>query len=93
MLEIFYEKGADLNVLKGKTIAVLGYGSQGHAQAQNLKDSGLKVIIGLKKESKSRSIAQKDGFEVYDTAEAVKMADIIQILIPDEVQSDVYKKI
>jgi len=92
MLEIFYGKDADLNVLKGKTIAVLGYGSQGHAQAQNLKDSGLKVIIGLKKESKSRSIAQKDGFEVYDTAEAVKMADIIQILIPDEVQSDVYKK-
>jgi ketol-acid reductoisomerase len=92
MLEIFYEKDADLSILKDKTIAVLGYGSQGHAQAQNLKDSGLKVIIGLKKDSKSKIIAQKDGFEVYETSEAVKRADIIQILIPDEVQSEVYKK-
>ncbi|MGY4687513.1 ketol-acid reductoisomerase [Petrotoga miotherma DSM 10691] len=92
MVETFYEKDADLGLLKGKTIAVLGYGSQGHAQAQNLKDSGLKVIIGLKKDSKSKETAQKDGFEVYETSEAVKKGDIIQVLIPDEVQSEVYKK-
>jgi len=92
MVETFYEKDADLGLLKDKTIAVLGYGSQGHAQAQNLKDSGLKVIIGLKKDSKSKETAQKDGFEVYETSEAVKKGDIIQVLIPDEVQSEVYKK-
>jgi len=92
MVETFYEKDANLDLLKGKTIAVIGYGSQGHAQAQNLKDSGLNVIIGLKKDSKSIEIAKKDGFEVYDTPEAVKKGDIIQVLIPDEVQSFVYKK-
>ncbi|ABX32286.1 ketol-acid reductoisomerase [Petrotoga mobilis SJ95] len=92
MVETFYEKDADLGLLKEKTIAVLGYGSQGHAQAQNLKDSGLKVIIGLKKDSKSKETAQRDGFEVYETSEAVKKGDIIQVLIPDEVQSEVYKK-
>ncbi len=92
MVETFYEKDADLGLLKDKTIAVLGYGSQGHAQAQNLKDSGLKVIIGLKKDSKSKETAQKDGFDVYETSEAVKKGDIIQVLIPDEVQSEVYKK-
>jgi len=92
MVETFYEKDADLGLLKDKTIAVLGYGSQGHAQAQNLKDSGLKVIIGLKKDSKSKETAQKDGFGVYETSEAVKKGDIIQVLIPDEVQSEVYKK-
>lgn len=92
MVETFYEKDANLDLLKGKTIAVIGYGSQGHAQAQNLKDSGLNVIIGLKKNSKSIEIAKKDGFEVYDTPEAVKKGDIVQVLIPDEVQSFVYKK-
>jgi ketol-acid reductoisomerase len=92
MVETFYEKDANLDLLKGKTIAVIGYGSQGHAQAQNLKDSGLNVIIGLKKDSKSVETAKKDGFEVYDTPEAVKKGDIIQVLIPDEVQSFVYKK-
>ncbi|RLL86135.1 ketol-acid reductoisomerase [Petrotoga sp. HKA.pet.4.5] len=92
MVETFYEKDADLGLLKEKTIAVLGYGSQGHAQAQNLKDSGLKVIIGLKKDSKSKETAQRDGFEVYETSEAVKKGNIIQVLIPDEVQSEVYKK-
>ncbi|MDK2811942.1 MAG: ketol-acid reductoisomerase [Petrotoga sp.] len=92
MVETFYQKDADLGLLKEKTIAVLGYGSQGHAQAQNLKDSGLKVIIGLKKDSKSKETAQRDGFEVYETSEAVKKGDIIQVLIPDEVQSEVYKK-
>lgn len=77
--------------MANKVIAVLGYGSQGHAQAQNLKDSGLNVIIGLREGSKSAETAKADGFEVYSTAEAVKRADIIQILIPDEVQARVYK--
>ncbi len=91
-IKLLYEKDADLSVLKDKTIAVIGYGSQGHAQAQNLKDSGFNVIIGLRKGSKSAEIAQKDGFEVYSIEEAAEKADIIQILIPDEVQKDIYEK-
>lgn len=90
MVEIYYDQDAKLEILRGKTIAVLGYGSQGHAQAQNLKDSGLKVIIGLKEGSKSIEQAESDGFAVYPTAEAVKRAELIQVLIPDEVQRDVY---
>lgn len=90
MVEIYYDQDAKLEILRGKTIAVLGYGSQGHAQAQNLKDSGLKVIIGLKEGSKSIKQAESDGFAVYPTAEAVKRAELIQVLIPDEVQRDVY---
>ena len=90
MVEIYYDQDAKLEILRGKTIAVLGYGSQGHAQAQNLKDSGLKVIIGLKEGSKSIKLAESDGFAVYPTAEAVKRAELIQVLIPDEVQRDVY---
>lgn len=91
MLEIYYDKDANLDVINGKTIAIIGYGSQGHAQAQNLKESGLDVIIGLKEGSKSRAIAEDFGFEVYSTAEAAARADIVQLLIPDEVQSAVYK--
>lgn len=91
MLEIYYDKDANLDVLSGKTIAIIGYGSQGHAQAQNLKESGLDVIIGLKEGSKSWATAEDFGFEVYSTAEAAARADIVQLLIPDEVQSAVYK--
>ncbi|HHU93376.1 MAG TPA: ketol-acid reductoisomerase [Halanaerobiaceae bacterium] len=91
MIKIYYDQDANLDLLANKVIAVLGYGSQGHAQAQNLKDSGLNVIIGLREGSKSAETAKADGFEVYSTAEAVKRADIIQILIPDEVQARVYK--
>lgn len=72
MVKMYYDQDANLEVLKDKVIAVIGYGSQGHAQAQNLKDSGLNVIIGLKEGSKSAEIAEKDGFEVYSTAEAAK---------------------
>ena len=86
----YYEKDADLSVLKGKTIAVIGYGSQGHAQAQNLRDSGLNVIIGLR-EGKSFDTAKNDGFEVVSVAEAARRADVIQILMPDETQARVYK--
>jgi ketol-acid reductoisomerase len=92
MAQLYYDDSCDLNTLKGKTIAVIGYGSQGHAQAQNMKDSGLKVIIGLKDGSKSAAQAKQDGFEVYNVAEASKKADIIQILAPDTIQADMYEK-
>jgi ketol-acid reductoisomerase len=86
---MFYEKDADFSVLKGKTIAVIGYGSQGHAQAQNLRDSGLKVIIGLRP-GKSFDKAKNDGFDVYPVNEAARLADVVQILMPDETQAKVY---
>ncbi len=88
---MFYEKDADLSYLQGKTIAVIGYGSQGHAQAQNLRESGLKVIIGLRP-GKSWNTAQNDGFEVMAVNEAAKIADLIQILMPDEIQAKVYNE-
>ncbi|WP_379132726.1 ketol-acid reductoisomerase [Paenibacillus sp. sgz500958] len=86
----YYEQDAELSVLKGKTIAVIGYGSQGHAQAQNLRDSGLQVVIGLRG-GKSFETAKNDGFEVLSVAEAVSRADVVQILLPDETQASVYK--
>jgi ketol-acid reductoisomerase len=90
MLTKYYDKDADLSVLKGKRIAVIGYGSQGRGQSLNLKDSGLDVIIGLRK-GKSWDAAGKDGMKVMTVAEAVKKADIIQILLPDEHQATIYK--
>ncbi len=92
MAIMYYDQDADLNVLKNKKIAVLGYGSQGHSQAQNLKDSGLDVIVGLHRESKSREQAKKDGLEVMTVKEASEAADIIQILIGDNHQAAVYKE-
>ncbi|ANE46293.1 ketol-acid reductoisomerase [Paenibacillus swuensis] len=88
---MFYEKDADFGVLQGKTIAVIGYGSQGHAQAQNLRDSGLNVIIGLR-EGSSFDKAKNDGFEVVSVAEAASRADVVQILMPDETQARVYNE-
>jgi ketol-acid reductoisomerase len=90
-VKVYYSKDADLNVLSGKTVAVIGYGSQGHAQAQNLRDSGVNVIIGLR-QGKSFDVAKKDGFEVVSVAEAAKRADVIQILMPDETQARVYNE-
>lgn len=90
MAEMYYDQDADLSILKNKTIAVLGYGSQGHAQAQNLKDSGLDVIVGLRQNSNSWDQAIKDGLEVATVDEAAKKADIIQILIGDNHQPAVY---
>ncbi|NQS76199.1 MAG: ketol-acid reductoisomerase [Peptococcaceae bacterium] len=92
MPKIYYDQDADLNMLKGKTIAVMGYGSQGHAQAQNLKDSGLNVIVGLRETSSSRQKAQADGLQVATVPEAAKAADVIQILVPDELQADIYRE-
>ena len=88
---IFYQKDCDLNVLKGKTVAIIGYGSQGHAHALNLHDSGVHSIVGLYKGSKSWAKAEKQGLEVYETAEAVKRADIVMILINDEKQAQMYE--
>ncbi|MDP2767915.1 MAG: NAD(P)-binding domain-containing protein, partial [Candidatus Methanoperedens sp.] len=90
MVKIFYDKDADLNVLKDKTIAVIGYGSQGAGQAQNLHDSGLDVIVGVRREGESWAQAKIDGLTVMSMAEAAKKADIIQMLVPDELQASIY---
>ena len=89
---IFYQEDCNLSLLDGKTIAIIGYGSQGHAHALNLKQSGCNVIIGLYEGSKSWKKAEEQGFKVYVAAEAAKKADIIMILINDELQADMYKK-
>ncbi|MDD6101590.1 MAG: ketol-acid reductoisomerase [Clostridiales bacterium] len=89
---IFYQEDCDLNKLSGKTVAIIGYGSQGHAHALNLKDSGVNVIIGLYKGSRSWDKAVKQGFEVFTADEAAKKADIIMILINDEKQAKLYKE-
>lgn len=90
--KIYYQEDCNLSYLKGKTIAIIGYGSQGHAHALNLKESGCNVIIGLYEGSKSWAKAEKQGFKVYTAAEAAKLADIIMILINDEKQANMYKK-
>src|SRR5450755_3707936 len=92
MSKVYTDKDADLGVLKNKTLAILGFGSQGHAHALNLKDSGLKVIIGLYEGSKSIPVAKEKGFEVVTTAEAVKRADVIMVALPDTKQAKCYKK-
>ena len=81
--KVYTDNDADLNILKDKTLAVLGFGSQGHAHALNLKDSGLNVIIGLYEGSKSIPVAKEKGFEVVSTAEAVRRADVIFVALPD----------
>jgi ketol-acid reductoisomerase len=90
--KIYYDNDADLSALKGKTIAILGYGSQGHAQAQNLRDSGCNVIIGQRPGSKNYELAVSHGFKPVSAEDAAKQADIINILLPDEVQGDVYRQ-
>src|ERR1700679_3277285 len=92
MLKIYTDKDADLGVLKNKTLAVLGFGSQGHAHALNLKESGLNVIIGLYEGSKSVEVPREKGFKVLPTAEAVKAADVIMVAIPDTKQAAAYVK-
>ena len=92
MARMFYEKDCDLNVLNGKKIAIIGYGSQGHAHALNLKDSGCDVCVGLRKGSKNWDVAEKAGLAVKEIPAAAEWADIVMILINDEVQADVYKK-
>jgi len=91
MAKMYYDSDCNLGLLKGKTVAIIGYGSQGHAHAQNLKDSGVNVVVGLKPTSSSREKAEKAGLKVMETAEAAKAGDLIMILTPDEVQADLYK--
>ena len=92
MVKIYYAQDCDLNRLNGKTVAIIGYGSQGHAHALNLKESGVKVVVGLYEGSKSIPVAQKAGLEVMTVAEAAKAADVIMILLPDEIQAKVYNE-
>ena len=91
-MKIYYEKDVDIDVLKDKTIAVIGYGSQGMAQARNMAESGLNVVVGLRKGGKSWQIAADHGMEVLTVEEAAEKADVIHVLIPDEIQADVYEK-
>ncbi|MBX3427445.1 MAG: ketol-acid reductoisomerase [Pirellulales bacterium] len=88
---IYYDKDADMKALAGKTVAILGYGSQGHAHAQNLRDSGVKVVVGQRPGGKNYDLAKSHGFEPVSAAEAAKQGDVINILLPDELQADVFK--
>ncbi|MDF1552196.1 MAG: ketol-acid reductoisomerase [Deferrisomatales bacterium] len=89
-MKVYYEKDADLGLLKDKTIAIIGYGSQGHAHANNLRDSGFKVIVGLRPDGPSAAKARAAGFTVLSTAEAAAKGQVVMVLIPDELQADVY---
>jgi len=92
-MKVFYDKDCDLSVIKGKTVAIIGYGSQGHAHAQNLNDSGVKVVVGLRKNGASWPKVEKAGLTVMEVADAVKAADVVMILLPDEQIGDVYRAI
>src|ERR1051325_5996379 len=86
----FYEKDGSLELMKGQTVAIIGYGSPGHAHALNLRDSGVNVVVGLNKESKSWDKAQAAGLKVLTVADATKAADTLMILVPDHIQADLY---
>ena len=90
-MKVYYDQDADLNLLKDKTVAIIGYGSQGHAHAQNLRDSGVKVVVGLRPGGANYDLAKEHGFTPVSAAEAAAQADLIMILLPDEVQSSVYE--
>jgi ketol-acid reductoisomerase len=90
--KIYYDQDADLSVLKNKTIAILGYGSQGHAQAQNLRDSGCRVLVGQRPGGANYELAVSHGFQPVSAAEAAEQGDVINILLPDEMQADVYRE-
>ena len=90
-MKVFYDKDADLSLIKGKQVTIVGYGSQGHAHAQNLKESGVNVTVGLRKDGASWNKAVAAGHNVQEVADAVKAADLVMILLPDESQPDVYK--
>jgi len=90
-LNVYYDKDCDINIIKSKTVAMIGFGSQGHAHAENLRDSGVNVVVGLKEGGSSWKKAQAKGFTVLPVAEAVKEADVVMILLPDETQKAVYE--
>ena len=90
-MKVYYDKDADLSLIKGKNVTIIGYGSQGHAHAQNLNDSGVKVTVGLRKGGASWPKVEKAGLKVAEVADAVKTADVVMILLPDEQIAAVYK--
>ena len=92
MVDVYYDKDADLAHLEGKTIGIVGYGSQGHAHALNLKDNGQNVVVGLYPESKSRAVAEEAGLRVADVPEVAKEADVLMMLIPDHIQGRIYRE-
>jgi ketol-acid reductoisomerase len=92
MAKLFYDSDCELKLLENKTVAIIGYGSQGHAHALNLKDSGVNVVVGLAPSSKSREKAKAAGLTVLDTAEAAKVGELIMLLVPDQVQADIYSE-
>lgn len=92
-MKVFYDKDADLSIIKSKKVAIIGYGSQGHAHALNLKDSGADVTVGLRKGSPSWKKAENEGLNVSETADAIKAADVVMILTPDEFQKDLYQDV
>jgi ketol-acid reductoisomerase len=89
-MKVYYDKDADLSLIKGKKVTIVGYGSQGHAHAQNLSDSGVKVTVGLRKEGSSWSKAENAGLKVEEVARAVRGADVVMMLLPDETIPQVY---
>jgi ketol-acid reductoisomerase len=89
-MKVYYDKDCDLSLIKGKTVAIIGYGSQGHAHAQNLNDSGVKVVVGLRKGGASWDKVGKAGLNVMEVNDAVKSADVVMMLLPDEQIADVY---
>jgi len=90
-MKVYYDSDADLSVIQEKRVAVLGYGSQGHAHANNLRDSGIEVVVGLREDSGSRPKAQKAGLEVARVPDAVSNADVVMMLAPDTVQPEIYE--
>lgn len=92
-MKVYYDKDADLSIIKGKKVSIIGYGSQGHAHALNLKDSGVDVTVGLRADSASWKKAENEGLKVAETIEAVKSADVVMILTPDEFQKGLYKEV
>ena len=90
-LNIYYDKDADLSRLSGRTVAIMGYGSQGHAHAQNLHNSGVKVVVGLRKDSSSWAKAEGAGLAVATVSDAARQADVIMLALPDELAADIYK--
>jgi ketol-acid reductoisomerase len=90
-MKVYYDKDADLSLIKGKNVTIIGYGSQGHAHAQNLNDSGCKVTVGLRKGGASWAKVEKAGLQVAEVADAVRQADVVMILLPDEQIGAVYK--
>src|SRR5438132_887841 len=92
-MRVYYDRDADINLIKSKKVAVVGYGSQGHAHALNLKDSGVKdIVIALRKGSASATKAEQAGLKVMEVADAAKWADVIMMLTPDELQADIYRE-